>query len=274
MQALANDRLVFSLFVAAVVHAILLFGIRFVAPQFESIAQAQDVTLVMMRSENQPEDADFIAQSNSEGSGTLDEKKELTTLSESEFVGEEFDKQQVQSGATEAVQRSILTVASTTGIEQKPETLESEVEGQQSPDDRTASANALRALVAEQVNRYANRPNIKTISSISAVSDDEAAYLYDWQQKVERVGNANYPDAARSQRLSGSVRVLAGIKRSGELAYVDIRKSSGYDILDNAAQRIVQLSAPFESLPDTSNADVLEIIRTFRFEVDLDVGNQ
>ncbi|WP_158584119.1 energy transducer TonB [Salinibius halmophilus] len=244
------------------------------APQFESVAQAQDVTLVMMRSERQPDDADFIAQSNSEGSGNLDEKRELTTLAESEFAGEQFDRQQVQSGAREAVQRSVLTVASIDGIEQQAETRESEVEGQQSPDDRTVSANTLRALVAEQVNRYANRPNIKTISSISAVSDDEAAYLYDWQQQVERVGNANYPEAARSQRLSGSVRVLAGIRKDGSLAYVEIRKSSGYDILDNAAERIVMLAAPFEQLPDTSGADVLEIIRTFRFEVDLDVGNQ
>lgn len=272
MQALANDRLVFSLFLAAIAHAVLLFAVRFVVPQFESVAQSQDVTLVMLRNETAPDEADFIAQNNRQGSGEGDEKRELTTLTESEFVGQEHRRQQLQSGTPEPVTRSVISVRAVNGRQQAQEN-DAEVDvGELANDPQTQTANSLLALVSQQVNQYANRPRIETVSSISAMADDDAAYLYGWQQQVERVGNANYPEAARSQRLEGDVRVLVGVNKSGQLAYVEVRKSSGYSVLDNAAKRIVQLAAPFEPLPDSSQADILEIIRTFRFEVDLDVA--
>ena len=57
------------------------------------------------------------------------------------------------------------------------------------------------------------------------------------------------------------------IQADGQLEEVRILKSSGSEVLDSAAKSIVLLAAPFDPLPEAirSEADILEIIRTWRF---------
>ena len=97
---------------------------------------------------------------------------------------------------------------------------------------------------------------------------DKGAYYKDaWRRKVERVGNQNYPAEARDQRIYGSLRMLVAINRDGTLREVRILESSGHTVLDNAALRIVRLAAPYAPFTgDLIDVDVLEIIRTWRFE--------
>jgi len=87
---------------------------------------------------------------------------------------------------------------------------------------------------------------------------------------VERIGNANYPEAARSQRLRGQVRLLTSIRHTGELDSITLLQSSGHGVLDEAARQTVLQSAPFDEFNDAMREeyDMLEIIRTFRFDVD------
>jgi len=87
-------------------------------------------------------------------------------------------------------------------------------------------------------------------------------------KKVERIGNLNYPEEARKLRIYGQLRLLVTVKRDGSLLSVQVLESSGQKVLDDAAKKIVRLSAPFApfsgELGDTT--DELDIIRTWRFE--------
>ena len=96
--------------------------------------------------------------------------------------------------------------------------------------------------------------------------DKGAWYKEDWRKKIERIGNLNYPDEARRQ-LYGSLRLLVSINRDGTIYEVQVLESSGEPILDQAAQRIVRLAAPYAPFSgDLADIDRLEIIRTWRFE--------
>ena len=95
-----------------------------------------------------------------------------------------------------------------------------------------------------------------------------AAYLDAWRRKVERIGNLNYPDEARRQRIYGSLRMLVVVDRNGAVQELRVLESSGHAMLDEAAMRIVRLAAPFAPFSGelAQNFDQVEIIRTWRFE--------
>jgi protein TonB len=61
--------------------------------------------------------------------------------------------------------------------------------------------------------------------------------------------------------------MLVSLFPNGEVSEIQILKSSGYSILDQAAIAIVKMASPFESFPEAmrAEADILEIIRTWRF---------
>lgn len=81
----STDRLSFALFLALVIHAMLILGISFSASDRSSLSKTLEVTLASYKSDSAPEQADFIAQENQQGSGTLDEAKMLTTDMEANF---------------------------------------------------------------------------------------------------------------------------------------------------------------------------------------------
>jgi protein TonB len=88
-----------------------------------------------------------------------------------------------------------------------------------------------------------------------------------WRAKVERVGNLNYPDDARKRQLSGSLILDVALNPDGSVNQITVRQSSGHKILDDAADRIVRLAAPFAPFPDDIRAetDILHITRTWQF---------
>jgi protein TonB len=121
---------------------------------------------------------------------------------------------------------------------------------------------------AEQ--NYAKRPRIKFINSMSAKSYMFAQYEAEWQRKIERIGNLNYPDEARRKKLAGRLLMVVLINSDGSLERVDLRRSSGHKVLDDAAMRIVRLAAPFAAFPTkiSKEYDQLAITRTWRFASD------
>jgi protein TonB len=90
--------------------------------------------------------------------------------------------------------------------------------------------------------------------------------MEDWRIKVERVGTLNYPEAAKG-RLYGNLLLSVRIRSDGSIERVEINRSSGYRILDDAARRIVQMAAPYAAFPSDirRDTDILEITRTWNF---------
>ena len=112
---------------------------------------------------------------------------------------------------------------------------------------------------------YAARPRKKFIGA-RAGEYRFAQYVEDWRQKIERVGTLNYPPAARG-KMYGSLLLSISIGANGTVRHVEIQRSSGNKILDDAAVRIVQLASPFAAFPESIRKDTDEIVitRTWRF---------
>lgn len=113
---------------------------------------------------------------------------------------------------------------------------------------------------------YADRPRHKAISA-STKEYKYAAYLDAWRRKVERIGNLNYPDEARRKKLYGNLVLHVAVRADGSIKDIRILHSSGEKVLDQAAIRIVRLSAPFAPFPRDIRAetDILDITRTWQF---------
>lgn len=84
--------------------------------------------------------------------------------------------------------------------------------------------------------------------------------------KIERVGTLNYPAEARG-KLYGNLRLTVTIRPDGSVESIDLDRSSGLKVLDDAAHRIVRLSEPFPAFPADirRDTDLLVITRTWFF---------
>jgi periplasmic protein TonB len=124
----------------------------------------------------------------------------------------------------------------------------------------------LTARIEETGTAYANRPRRKAISA-STREYKYATYLEAWRRKVERIGNLNYPEEAKRRSLYGNLILHVAVRADGSLEQVRVVRSSGFDVLDEAAVRIVKLAAPFAPLPPDIRAetDILDITRTWQF---------
>ena len=117
------------------------------------------------------------------------------------------------------------------------------------------------------VSKAAEQTKIKFVDSVSAHKYVAAQYMKDWEDKVERTGNLNYPEVAAKKNFSGTLTMDVGIKADGSIYSIRINQSSGNPALDEAAKRIVRMSAPFAPLPVEllKELDVLVITRVWKF---------
>jgi protein TonB len=152
-----------------------------------------------------------------------------------------------------------------------PEPAESRPRTRELPSAATLLSNsfqiaALSAEIERKLEAKAQRPRRKFISA-STKEFKYAAYMEAWRAKVERVGNLNYPDEARKRKLSGSLILDVALNADGTVNQITIRRSSGTQILDEAAARIVNLAAPFAPFPEDirRETDILHITRTWQF---------
>jgi len=126
----------------------------------------------------------------------------------------------------------------------------------------------LSAELSFKAERFAKRPRRRAINA-STKEYKYATYLDAWRRKVERVGNLNYPDEAKRQKLHGSLVLHVAVQADGSVKKNGIRllHSSGHKQLDDAAIRIVRLAAPYAPFPENirKETDILDITRTWRF---------
>lgn len=266
------------MFLSACVHAIIILGVGFTYFEELNSEPALEITMAQYRSEIAPEDADFLAQENQIGSGVLDQAAAPSTPFESDFnadnINEVLPVPKAPNIVNELRQQDtavITALQDDDGIAQQRELLEPEdeqpVADEVAPDELSLAIASLQAQLDLKRQTYARRPRKYTISSASTKKSHDALYLDNWRRRIEAVGNINYPDEARRMQMYGNVRMLVALQPTGRINEVRILQSSGHTVLDQAALNIVNLAAPFEPFPDElrTEADILEIIRTFRF---------
>lgn len=274
-----GDRLSFTLFLAVALHAALILGVTFTYVTSKPSTHTMEVTLAHQRAKLTPEKADFLAQLNQVGSGALEEKALMSAPTEAQFQDAEIREtsldipQNKSYKPVEQKQTAITTKAITdqtftvdnAATETAPQ--RAEFENRKSLQTRSLEIASLEARIDRQRQVYAKRPRIKRLTSLSTAASSDAFYLNSWRRKIESVGNLNYPQEARKNKLYGSLRLVVAILPDGSLKEVEILESSGHTVLDDAAVRIVRLSAPYAPFPDElrQSTDVLEIIRTWQF---------
>jgi protein TonB len=279
----ASDRLSFTLFLALALHAIVIFGISFSSNPVSSKSPTLDVTLSMHQSDDlvADADADFLADSNQQGSGTLTEKAVLKSTEQADIEDNQIFHtvptitQLAYSELSLTNDRIITTISPGSDRTVSKEADKGDLDIPVQTDNTVVINNitdvaTLKALLDDSRQAYAKRPRVRTLTAVSTKRAVDANYIFDWLQKVERIGNQNYPESARNQRISGSVRLAVSINADGSLRSVVVTSSSGHSLLDQAAKQIVYLAAPYPAFSATmvEQYDVLEVIRTWQFRID------
>ena len=260
------DRLALTLFIATALHALVILGVSFEAFKQDPADQntpTLDITVVKTKNTPVPEDYDYLAESSQDGAGNTAEKIRP-------------QQQMIEQAPPPAASESKPTP--TRVLTQDHSSREAQDRNASAPEKKLERASATELInrsmemltLNEQINQslqaYSKAPQSKFISARTK-EFKYASYMRDWVAKVERVGELNYPDAARRQNLSGKLIVQVALYPDGSVREITIRKPSGHKILDDAAVRIVKLAAPFAPFPENIRAetDVLYITRTWVF---------
>ena len=290
------DRLGPALLAAAIAHLILIFGVSFTPPpRPEPGRSTLDIVLVATKNEKPPEKADFLAQANQDGGGDTDSRERPSAPLVAPFTVPEATipasvpptPPPEPAAQLPEPERPVLTQ------EQADRQVSPEVAERRSPQPtparpperpreatppapRNVSADvlvarslemaSLNAEIDRKLKAYAERPVRKFINARTR-EYKYAAYMEAWRAKVERVGNLNYPDEARRQKLAGHLLLDVAINPDGTVSDIQLRRSSGHKVLDDAAIRIVRTAAPFPPFPKDieQEVDILHIERTWQF---------
>jgi len=273
----SSDRLGFTVFVALVLHLVIILGVAF-EYEFDKPKSLTDMEVIFIQNsvESVESEADYLAQTNQEGGGNTESRVRPTSPPPSELPSDNPNlapAQQVEvvaSSKTKPVQEQLAEE-----IDQLAELLQQQTEELESPQELTAQQlvqrskeiASLNAEVSEAWETYSKLPRKKYISAATR-EYTAAAYMTAWQAKVEKIGNINYPEVARQQQLYGNLVLEVVIKPDGSVQEINVLKSSGQRVLDDAAIRIVRLAGPFAPLPEElkQETDVLAIIRTWQFQ--------
>ena len=275
MPALIKQPLSAALAFSLALHTFILLGIGFALPDPRKAAnflQPLEVVLVNSKSRERPAQADALAQSNLDGGGNTTEdrraKTPLPTLSDGkQFTLEQSAQRQQQ---LEQESKHLLTkIKSSHSVAQEKNLREQQEDERLNGEDlvqRSLELVRLEAQIHKNLDAYQKMPRRKFIGARTQ-EFRFAQYVEDWRIKVERIGNLNYPEQARQQKVYGSLLLTVSIRADGSVESMEVSRSSGQRLLDAAAQRIVKLASPFAPLPPDirKDTDILSITRTWTF---------
>ncbi len=271
------DRLGIMLFLAAAIHGFIIIGVGF-SPflQNTKTPPALEVILIDSKSNTDPEEADYLAQSSQDGGGETDDysKPASPFISSQDFDTDGIAPAPVLAASLKPAPQTpdsiLTTLLSDRNENTEIQSDESEITPLQQSDIRIDMNMEIARLSAEldsSLEEYAKRPR-KTFLTARTRESSSAEYMHKWVEKVERMGNLNYPDEARRKQLFGTLILVVGIRNNGAIEEIVIRRTSGKRVLDDAAIRIVRQAAPFAPLSGklADDTDILYITRTWEFK--------
>jgi periplasmic protein TonB len=276
VNAPGGPLLTWMIMASVAVHAIVL-SIHFELPKLFKSPNASpplEVSLVNAKTTTKPSKADFLAQANLDGGGNTDAKRRLSSpLPRAAMDAQQMQlavaQEQVQALETQTRELMQQLKSKTVVANQReaPESAKAEAASTMKQlSEKALELQRLEAEIARQFDNYQQRPKKRHIGA-RAAEYRFARYVEDWRQKVEKVGNENYPAVARERKIHGSLVMTVGIKADGRVESVEIDRPSGFKILDAAALKIVDRAAPYLPFPADIRADtdILYITRTWSF---------
>lgn len=304
MRFRERSPLVWALWFSLLVHVVVLtLHFQPELKAFKDQIPSLNVMLVNSKTRQVPTKADALAQANLDRGGNTDEKRQMksplpsvqnrpaanpqaaeaslqpvmpASPQEAELLRhqqrvaqleQEAQALMTQLKASQSVTTLQTPVAQTPAVTRKA-VPQAAKQPAQTPQDQVTMQEMvkLEALIAKQQEAYETRPKRQFIGARTR-EYRFASYVEQWRQKVEHVGNLNYPQTARTQKLYGQLQLTVSIRADGSIESIHVQQSSGHKLLDESARRIVQLAAPFPAFPDDirQDTDVLSITRTWTF---------
>ena len=273
MKSWWKDPIFTGAVIIAVALHIMLLALQFGMPQ-EQDAMTKEIAVTLRQADKEPEHADFLAQTNQQGSGEFREAHRMSS---------DMPAPMLEQKAGESQQESLDMLEQKQQLSFEEKILMTTLSWQKQAEDakrkkiqeqlnsqfqaKAAMVASLEAQYLQRQKNFSRQQKIKTVDGIQAKQDVSAAYLEKFRQKVEFYGNRFYPDAARAQKLAGEVRLMVILNQNGGIRAIRLIDSSGHGILDEAAKASVRKSAPFGAF-DAKMSDIseLRIIRTWRFD--------
>ncbi len=233
-----------------------------------------DVVLVNSKSPTKPTKADALAQANLDGGGNTDEKMRAKTPLPAVTPRDpspELRAAEARRAQLEEEAKQLMVAIKSKAAVTPPSETQQDNPAKGSAEardlvDKSLEIAALEAQIAREHQAYQQRPKKKFVGARTS-EYRFAQYIDNFRLKIERIGTLNYPDEARARKIYASLQLTVGIKADGEVESIEVNRSSGYKFLDQAAVRIVRLSAPFEpfSMEIRKDTDILYITRTWMF---------
>lgn len=273
-------RLLIAMACSLILHLTILFGVifEFPPPDFDKIASSLEVVLVNSKTQLAPVNTELLAQANLDGGGNTDEDRRAQTpfpiIPKSKPSKNNLTVAEDKVKQLEQETQKLMTAIQDENITPQPDVGRNQSDKQQTTPDsaellqRSLDIARLKAQISQDHDAYQKRPKRKFVGARTK-EYRFARYVEDWRLKVERIGNLNYPEGAKREKLYGNLQLTVGIRADGSLESIGINRSSGIKILDDAAIKIVRLAgkngfAPFP--PDIRrDTDILHITRTWVF---------
>lgn len=268
------DKNVLTFTLSALLITALVLGIVFTSedPDNTDSLPSLDVILSKQKSLQKPEDADYLAENDQLGGGDSEKNvrpQNVKTGLAADDQGNHLQEQVENTPNMDEVKNTELITTIDADLKVKsalttPETINNDPNNDK-PLTKNQKLAKLENNISDRLEAYAKRPRSKYISA-NTKSFEFAEYMQTWVEKIERVSNLNYPDEARKRGFIGTLIMTVGITTEGTIKEIKIIQSSGFKSIDDAAEHLVQLSGPFEPLPENKNKiDILYITRTWQF---------
>ncbi len=275
----SNEPLGMALVAALAVHAFIILSISFDIARDNPPAPERTLDITLVQPKEKPkltENPDFLAQQSQEGGGEETVKERKTSP--------------LGNPAAMPIPKPALELERSGSPQPQPEQKPEVITAQKAPRVRKApppkpkvrakpktNLSQLLASTQLEIDRLtaeldrrslsASRQDRRKAINASTQEYQYAAYLEAWRSKVEKIGNLNYPDEAKRNKLYGNLLMHVAVRADGSVEQIRVVRSSGHKLLDDAAVRIVRMSAPFAPFPPEirKNVDVLDITRTWQF---------
>lgn len=271
-----DNRLMMAMMIAIVIHAAIIFGVVFEAsvPKKQRAMHLQYVEIKQRTQNKSNEEYDFASTVDQQGGGEKRApdvpQKPTERQMEDPRNGQGKFSTRTPTPQNAAAQKTTETI----------KTQQSQIKQQKSTPKPQQTSTLTQAELIANINQAAKLeakieaiklaesklPNAKYVSA-STKSFADAQYIEAWRKKVERLGNLNYPTAARTGKLNGTLILTVFLNPDGSIYDMKVEKPSGHSSLDQAAKDIVKAGQPYARVPRDvlENKSQLAITRTWEF---------
>jgi protein TonB len=269
------DRLPAMLFLAALIHGILIIGVTFNPELANQFANAISLEVTIVADSNQqidrPDEAAYLAQASQQGGGNTTEQVRPAAPLQSAMP---IDNEGQQDGSALLDAETHEQSADEVLASQDESDRQVEIDPRTDPQPETSTAIAMEAgsevtlpLPQEEQATMLIRDDDPRQLVISADTRESvaAAYLDGWKRRVEAVGDEYLPQLDNIGQNSGSPTLLVTISRTGELIEAQVSRSSGSTVLDLASLDIIKRSAPFNEFSESMAAEYDKVAFEYKF---------